>query len=246
MDIDLMEYATDGAAQAAYVTDALTNISNGDLIDEVFSNLDAWTLDAATQETFDSKSCVKIDSGAITNNSGSIRQYGTFSTRTVISLNLYCDTLGTLASGNVPQLSATDGTTYFLAVFCSDGLFIYNGSSFVEAGTNIVSADTWQEWTFDVNWSTKKVDVYLNKTLVTSQMSCNYTAYLSSKIVFYSWGVTTTHRICYLDWLKAGTELLASLQSYSESTIKSQGSYSLKGVAAITDSLNKSLTRTFS
>jgi len=37
----------------------------------------------------------------------------------------------------------------------------------------------------------------------------------------------------------------SSLQSYSESTIKSQGSYSLKGVAAITDSLNKTLTRTF-
>jgi len=33
-------------------------------------------------------------------------------------------------------------------------------------------------------------------------------------------------------------------QSYSESTIKTQGSYSLKGIAAITDSLNKTLTRT--
>ncbi len=36
------------------------------------------------------------------------------------------------------------------------------------------------------------------------------------------------------------------LQSYSESTIKIQGSYSLKGIAAITDSLNKTLTRTVS
>jgi len=35
-----------------------------------------------------------------------------------------------------------------------------------------------------------------------------------------------------------------SLQSYSESTIKQQGSYSLKGIAAATDSLNKTLTRT--
>jgi len=35
-----------------------------------------------------------------------------------------------------------------------------------------------------------------------------------------------------------------TLQCYSESTIKQQGSYSLKGVAAITDSLNKTLTRT--
>ena len=37
---------------------------------------------------------------------------------------------------------------------------------------------------------------------------------------------------------------LVVLQSYSESTIKQQGSYSLKGIAVITDSLNDTLTRT--
>jgi len=35
-----------------------------------------------------------------------------------------------------------------------------------------------------------------------------------------------------------------TLQSYSEGTIKQQGSYSLKGIANITDSLNKTLTKT--
>lgn len=35
-----------------------------------------------------------------------------------------------------------------------------------------------------------------------------------------------------------------ALQSYTEGTIKTQGTYALKGVAAITDSLNKTLTRT--
>jgi len=39
---------------------------------------------------------------------------------------------------------------------------------------------------------------------------------------------------------------LANLQSYSENTIKTQGSYSLKGIALITTSLNKTLTKTFS
>ena len=41
-----------------------------------------------------------------------------------------------------------------------------------------------------------------------------------------------------------GMEGVHYLQSYSEATIKTQGSYALKGVAAITDSLNKTLTRT--
>lgn len=36
------------------------------------------------------------------------------------------------------------------------------------------------------------------------------------------------------------------LLTYSEPTIKTQGSYSLKGAAAITDSANKTLTKTFS
>jgi hypothetical protein len=44
----------------------------------------------------------------------------------------------------------------------------------------------------------------------------------------------------------AELELYAKpLQSYSEATIKTQGSYALKAVAAITDSLNKTLTHTF-
>ena len=42
-----------------------------------------------------------------------------------------------------------------------------------------------------------------------------------------------------------GTEADFGVQSYSESTIKTQGSYALKAVAAQTDSLNKTLTKTF-
>ena len=38
----------------------------------------------------------------------------------------------------------------------------------------------------------------------------------------------------------------SALQSYSEATIKTQGSYALKAVASITDSLNKTLTKTVS
>lgn len=46
-------------------------------------------------------------------------------------------------------------------------------------------------------------------------------------------------------FLSSGTfTIIAPLQSYSESTIKEQGSYSLKGIGAITTSLNKTLTRT--
>jgi nucleoid DNA-binding protein len=54
-----------------------------------------------------------------------------------------------------------------------------------------------------------------------------------------SWVAYTTHDAYFKVYTK-------SLQSYSESTIKTQGSYALKAVAAITDALNKTLTKTFS
>jgi len=63
-------------------------------------------------------------------------------------------------------------------------------------------------------------------------------------------------QIYILLWIESGGTVTAyfdnatmyknDLQSYSESTIKTQGSYSLKGIAAATDSLNKTLTRTIS
>lgn len=50
----------------------------------------------------------------------------------------------------------------------------------------------------------------------------------------------------YIDNYSVKEITTPALQSYSEATIKTQGSYSLKGIAAITDSLNKTLTKTLS
>jgi len=53
-----------------------------------------------------------------------------------------------------------------------------------------------------------------------------------------------TYNICKTDFSDKDIETGYALQCYSESTIKQQGSYSLKGIAVITDSLNDTLTRT--
>lgn len=71
----------------------------------------------------------------------------------------------------------------------------------------------------------------------------NTTAYRYYIINFLDTQTTGTYLYVYgLEMLELN---LSSLQSYSESTIKTQGSYSLKAVAAATDSLNKTLTKTF-
>jgi len=77
---------------------------------------------------------------------------------------------------------------------------------------------TWQEYTFD-----------------------NSTAYRYYKVTISStWGANTYTNVAEFEMM----EIVPNLQSYSESTIKTQGSYSLKGIAVATDSLNDTLTRT--
>lgn len=249
--LDLMEYADNAAAQLAYVTNVL-NLSNADIDNEDMSDITDWTDDDggtgdSSQATFDSKSCMRLFSGA---NTGSYarrrRDLGTFGTRTVFSFSLYCDAVGALATADDLEFNAENGVKRLRAHFGSDGLFIDS----TEVGTDIVVQDTWQYWTLDVNWSAYTVDVYLNGILQGSGIAfVADPSYVDGIVQFIQYGITTTNRLSYVDWLKSGSVAINDpnfpiLQSYSESTIKTQGSYSLKGIAAITGSLNKTLTCT--
>jgi hypothetical protein len=243
-----MEYSSDALAQAAYVTNG-TFRSNADIVDEDMSDITDWTDGDiggdSSQVTFDSQSCMQLDSGI--NVAIRTQDLGTFGDRTVISLNLYCDVIGTLASVDVFRLTVHNGSIKLFATFATDGLYIYNGSSNVEAGTDLVVADTWQEWTFDVDWVAKTVDVYLAGVLKSSGMSIDYaSATANGTVELRTVSGSGNNRISYVDWFMGGSDLGTKfLQSYSESTIKTQGSYALKVVAAQTDSLNKTLTKTF-
>jgi hypothetical protein len=66
---------------------------------------------------------------------------------------------------------------------------------------------------------------------------------------YYRLYVTTSadgNTYCAIAEVEMMEEIVASLQDYSEATIKQEGSYALKGIAAITSSLNKTLIRTVS
>jgi hypothetical protein len=248
-----MEYANDAAAQAAYVTNG-SLISNASIDDEDMADITDWTDgDAGTgdssQATFDSKSCMKMLGGGAGSNSASrVQDLGTFGTRVVFSLKLYHDSLGTVGNSDFFQVRCDDGTHVLLMAFASDGLFIYNDAvpAYVEVGTNIVVQDTWQEWTFDVNFTALTVDIYLNKILQQAGVSWHYGTLLANgNLRFIQYCVNTANTLTYIDWVKVGSATSGGLDAFSESTIKTQGSYSLKGIAVATDSLNKTLTKTF-
>ena len=247
--IDMMEYSSDANAQAAYVTDAPPYLSNADIDDEDMADITDWAdgdfgSGVSSQVTFDSKSCLKLDNSAGQTASRS-QDIGTFGAKSVFSISLYCDYLGNLASGENTQFNFYNGTTRVIIKHCSDGLFIYDGATYNEVGTDLVSLDTWQEWTFDVNWTAETVDVYLDGVLKASGVDCSLaSATTNGTVTLFTYGTGT---LVYLDWFKAGSDFVAGggLQSHSEATIKTQGDYALKIEAVITDSLNKTLTKTF-
>ena len=102
-------------------------------------------------------------------------------------------------------------------------------------------------WTFqgsnnDSDWDT--LDTQASETGWGRAETRSYTFNNSTPYRYYKINITATGggnpSIGEVELMKA------NLQSYSESTIKTQGSYSLKGIAVATDSLNDTLTRTIS
>ena len=250
-EIDYMEYANDAAAQAAYVSSASFR-SNADIDDEDMADISDWADQdgengVSSQVTFDSKSCMKLDSGTAKASSFARRQQdiGSLGTNFVVSCNFYFDKLGPYASNNGKMLFKVDNGTIVLGViFSNDGLRIRDASSDVLIDGTAITEDTWQEWTFAVNGTAKTVDVYIDGVLTYEDIDCARAGATNGLIDFIQYGYITSDCITYIDWFKAGSVGVLPLQSYSESTIKTQGTYSLKGVAAITDSLNDTLTRT--
>lgn len=196
-----------------------TNISNADIDDEDMADITDWTDNdtgdsASTQVTFDSKSTMKHDGGSAGNNTLRYKDVGVFGTRTVVSFNLYFDAIGLAPNDDEFDIGIFDNVHGLFAYFGTNGLFIYNntsGATYAEVGTDLVAQDTWQEWTFDINWTAVTVDVYLNQVLQASGVDFHYntSAYANGLIRLLQLSTTTANRISYVDWEKAGSDFAA-------------------------------------
>ena len=200
-------------------------VSNGSAYNIDCSDITGWTdgdtgEGVSSQVTFDTKSCFKFNTvtSADTDDRaqrsidfGSVEAIGN---RIVVSLNLYCDAIGTNANADYLLFSLERSDWRLEMKFASDGLFIRNSTgAFVEVGTSIVTQDVWQEWTFDIDLSAgvanAVVDVYRNNVLMAENFSCNRTgAYVDGKIILIQYGYITNSRISYVDWLKIGSRFV--------------------------------------
>jgi hypothetical protein len=195
----LDEITFSGGSQADYPGTSTTDWTDGDTGSGVSD---------CTGLLFDGKSCFKFDSGAAGAGNVAIRSrdVGSFATPEWITLKTYFDTIGTLADADY-FAAVFNGASYRLSIrFCSDGLYVYDGSAWNEVGTNLVVQDTWQEWTF--NWTVAAagvVDVYLDGALQSSAVDCSdATAGTNGTATFSQYG-TTVQGVAYLDYIKIGT-----------------------------------------
>ncbi len=108
------------------------------------------------------------------------RNYGgSFPSSVRINLKLYCDKIDTYVNKDyfelVVYLSAGLG---FRARFASDGLFIFDGTTDNEIGTSLVTQDTWQTWSFDIDYTSSEAkascSVYIDDILQANSVDCSW------------------------------------------------------------------------
>jgi len=217
--LDYMEYATDGAAQAAYVTNSGYEVKTGHLLGASNATLgDTGNNEYDRCITFKLISATTISSVAVWFDANAGTPSGNVTCR--------IETLtGTIPSG---ALAHANLTTTFSPTPSAKNTITFTGAGEIAAGNYAIvllapDQSTDNAWLIIVEYPTTYSDGDVGNSINGGAWNL---IERGPKFEVYS----TTK----------------ALQSYSEYTIKTQGTYALKGIAAITDSLNKTLTRTVS
>jgi len=198
--------------QNGYATaNLITYIKDIKIGDEFF--WDQTSAEEAIQATYLSKSRFKLETnaGAGGGNVWANCNLGPLGDNVSATIALNHDAIGTLADQDFFQFQVQKTGVQLLAAFATDGLFIHDGSTWNEVGTDLVSQDTDQEWTFVCDFSTPSsatCDVYLNGALQAAGVDCSYTgSYTEGDIQLGHYGETTGSRITYVDRLIIGSGL---------------------------------------
>ncbi len=220
-ELDYMEYSSDANAQAAYVSDAVSGAEA--IYAQQTTNNDSHTLgdtdgnERRTRQSFLLSAEQTITQLKITFNANAGLPSGD------VTCRIETDS-GNQASGNLAHASAT--ITFTPTASAENTL---NFTDFV------LSAGTY--WIV-LNCDNQSNDTYWRVALNTAG------GYANGRLAESFNGTWTEVASSAYDMTFKLYSQPTILQSYSETTIKTQGSYSLKGIAAITDSSGKTLTRT--
>ncbi len=222
LELDYMEYSTDALAQAAYVTNGGDSINQSNP-NYALTNTELGDVGGGEYRSAQSFKLVGNVTMTAVEVRGGDAKTGTPSgdwTLRIETDNGSDKPSGTLANVNASIVVTPPATNTIVK------------SSFATPFDLVAGTTYWLVVLCD-NQTTNN---YWNLSYNSGTFSVNYARSADSGATWYQ---TRSDLQLYF---KIYTK---SLQSYSEATIKTQGSYALKAVAAITDSLNKTLTHTF-
>jgi hypothetical protein len=130
-----------------------------------------------------------------------------------LEIEVYFDNIGTYAAGDYALLTYVSSNWGLHVAFASNGLYIRNNSTWPSVG-DIVNHDSnaaWQTFRFQVSKgtiSTADVDIYLDNTLVYSDISCNYqTGGTTGTITYTQKGESTNDMLSHVKSIKIGSGL---------------------------------------
>lgn len=220
LDKDLTSPPSSPSNGDRYIIQSASGFS-WDSLNEDCADISDWFDDDAinsvsSQETFDGKTTFKYATNTATSGNKAGRYYGLFYGTTGFNIadnftaevKLYCDKIGTLVNDDCVGIVFENGNIRLTVRFASDGLYIFDGSSFNEVGTNLVQQDIWQTWRFIVTGATATgatCDVYLDNVLQASGVDCSAVG-TTERVETYLLGYTTNDLIVYIDYIKVGTE----------------------------------------
>jgi len=195
----------------------------GDILRENCSALGAWADGdnnaTSTQETFGGEKTFKFfvasaGSGNLARRTISLGDV--FNTQTSIEIKVYNDLIGVRGDIDYFRLQIRLSTTLsFLVGFASDGLYVSDGPSWNEVGTNIVDQNAWSTWRFVINHAVEAsatVDIYKDNVLQAQEVDCSETGsgWTAGDIELTQYGYTINNAISYVDYLKIDDGLVAA------------------------------------
>ena len=214
-----MDYRTPAEV---YLKKSRHAVSNDDFID-----LSAWT-DADTQNsvssatTFQGATVLSQDTNTLVsgNYARLTKDVGTFSGGgdTTISFKTYMDNIGAISGGGQDcyGVNASDNIILMAMRICTDGVFVFDGASYVEVGTNVNATcagssteDCWQRWTLYIDWVAETMDIDLDDVEVGSTVDISFTSSVMAdgEIWISTISADDNDLITYTDYISVGTAL---------------------------------------
>jgi hypothetical protein len=215
-EIDYLEYSTDALARSSYVSSDATRTYGSDVTANMTSNVLPSPLSASASSQYNTTYYAwKAFDG---NTSSEYWRTSTTNGTGWLKINL-----GSGITKKITKVSVTAGATTGEAP-----------KNFTLQASNDDSTYTTLLQRTNITWTAYQTQSF------TFDNNTNYRYY---KLDVTSTGSGTYVQVGELQLFETASE--GNLQVWSESTVKNQGSYSLKGAAVITNSLNDTLTKTY-